>query len=190
MPCERLLLHQDRVEIALGQKDIARFSGGHYKKYEFRFDGVFDEGASQENVFELVATRIVDKFLEGYNGTIFAYGQTASGKTYTMEGSARKYSERGLVSRILSRVYSRLEERKDEDFTVRVSFMEIYQDVGYDLLNPANNNNTYTITLPKVRVHLTSGCGYNCVFVLLASIRHELSKIRNGQVYFVNDFHS
>lgn len=164
VPSERLRLHQDSVKISLGQKDKAKYSGGHYKNYEFSFDGVLDENASQEQVFEVVATHIVDKFLDGYNGTIFAYGQTASGKTYTMEGSARRYSERGLVSRILSQVYSSLEERKDEEFTVHVSFMEIYQDIGYDLLNPGNNNSIFLITLPKVSRTGKQGPSSACEF--------------------------
>lgn len=105
---------------------------------------------------------MVDKFLEGYNGTIFAYGQTASGKTYTIEGSPRSYDERGLAPRIIADVYKRLEERKEkEDVSLNVSFMEIYQDTAYDLLNPINRGLTINTVLPKVK---------RCIILLTCTI--------------------
>lgn len=56
------------------------------KWIKFRFAHVFDMDSSQKNVFEVSAKDIVEGFLEGYNGAIFAYGQTGAGKTYTMQG--------------------------------------------------------------------------------------------------------
>ena len=78
-------------------------------------------------------------------------GQTASGKTYTIEGSARSYAERGIIPRALSHIYSSLEEREEEEVcSVHISFMEIYQDTGYDLLNPGGRGDSLMVTLPKV----------------------------------------
>ena len=56
------------------------------KKNTFRFNHVFDENSTQQDVYDVAAKPILDQVLKGYNGTIFAYGQTASGKTYTMQG--------------------------------------------------------------------------------------------------------
>lgn len=94
---------------------------------------------------------MVDSFLDGYNGTVFAYGQTSSGKTYTIEGSGRSFTERGLIPRVLSEVYAALERRAEEEVSVHVSHMEIYQDTGYDLLNAGTRPGALMVTLPKVR---------------------------------------
>ena len=141
------------VNISTGNKDAEKFASSHYAEHSFRFKEVFDCNASQENIFESVAIEMIDRFLDGFNGTLFAYGQTASGKTYTIEGGARQYNERGLIPRVISYVYSALEARKEankEIFTVNVSFLEIYQDTGFDLLNPGNRNEGMLLTLPKV----------------------------------------
>ena len=72
--------------------------------------------------------------MEGYNGTIFAYGQTGSGKTYTMSG-AETWKQRGIVPRVLTFIYDEFEKRKSMEYTMYISFMEIYNENAYDLLN-------------------------------------------------------
>ncbi|XP_064602782.1 uncharacterized protein LOC135468448 isoform X2 [Liolophura sinensis] len=129
--------------------------------HQFHFDHVFGEHANQEDVFNTVAIEIVDAFVNGYNGTIFAYGQTGTGKTYTVEGGARRYSERGLASRAVSRIYHSLEEREEEVVSVKVSFLEIYQEVGYDLLSPASR--TGWLVTPFPRVSVMEGPGSSCL---------------------------
>jgi hypothetical protein len=68
---------------------------------QFAFDRVFHEQSSQEEVYAVVAKDIVNAAFEGLNGTIFCYGQTASGKTYTCVGPEIKGSSRGLLPRII-----------------------------------------------------------------------------------------
>ncbi|XP_053385145.1 uncharacterized protein LOC128550327 isoform X2 [Mercenaria mercenaria] len=120
--------------------------------HEFNFDHIFMQDASQQDVFDVAALEIVQAFLNGYNGTIFAYGQTGTGKTYTVEGSAKTYHSRGLEPRSLSLIYSELEKRTTEDLSVHISYLEIYQDVGYDLLNPGARTQSYVTPFPKVSV--------------------------------------
>ncbi|XP_078670802.1 uncharacterized protein LOC144910950 [Branchiostoma floridae x Branchiostoma belcheri] len=129
--------------------------------HSFKFDQVFDGQVSQEEVFDCMARDIVEGFLAGYNGTIFAYGQTGSGKTYTVEGGARRYADRGLAPRALSMIYKALEERQQEEISVKVSYLEIYQEVGYDLLNPASKTGVVP-QLSKVSV-VEGGKGYYVV---------------------------
>ena len=76
-----------------------RFSRAPGARHDFKFSRTFAEDANQSDVFETVARKIVDRFVQGYNGTVFAYGQTSTGKTYTVEGSARQFEERGLIPR-------------------------------------------------------------------------------------------
>ena len=157
-PCKR---PTDRINISEGsltavtgtdaREATAKHSSTPKIQHEFTFTHVFNASTHQEDVFETVGKEIAVSFLDGYNGTIFAYGQTGSGKTYTMEGSARRFSERGLIPRVLSFVYGELEKRNEhEEIIVNISYMEIYQDTGYDLLNPGNMSDSMMNKLPKV----------------------------------------
>ncbi|CEL93301.1 unnamed protein product [Vitrella brassicaformis CCMP3155] len=100
----------------------------------FSFHGVFDESANQSSVFERVAYPVLLSCIEGYNGTIFCYGQTASGKTHTMTGDA-SFDNRGLIPRCLEALFDELKNRQQNTlYSVSVSFIEIYNENCYDLL--------------------------------------------------------
>ena len=73
----------------------------------------------------------------GYNGTVFAYGQTGSGKTHTITGG-EQYEDRGIIPRALSYVFAKLAEQPGIEFEVRISYLEIYNEAGYDLLDPSH----------------------------------------------------
>ena len=106
------------------------------EQYEFKFSGIIEENAKQDEVFERVARKTVQHALEGMNGTIFAYGQTGSGKTYTITGGSERYVDRGMIPRAISAIFSDLGKRSGEQFQVHVSYLEIYNNMGYDLLDP------------------------------------------------------
>ncbi|CAL1547858.1 unnamed protein product [Lymnaea stagnalis] len=120
--------------------------------YDIVFTDIFRPEATQEAVFDGVAKDIIQNFLNGYNGTIFAYGQTGTGKTYTVEGNTSRYSTRGLATRALSMIYQQLENRTDEHISVYLSYLEIYQEVAYDLLNPAARSSLPVAPFAKVTV--------------------------------------
>lgn len=89
--------------------------------------------------------------LDGFNGTIFAYGQTGSGKTFTVTGGPEKYEDRGIIPRSLSALFNQFKKRTDYIYSVHVSYLEIYQDVGYDLLDPKLETHAKSLDdLPKV----------------------------------------
>ena len=95
----------------------------------------------QDEVFERVAAKVVLGALDGYNGTVFAYGQTGSGKTFTITGGADKYIDRGIIPRAVSRVYAEIAKRCAEArYVVDISYIEIYNDQGYDLLDPSHDS--------------------------------------------------
>ena len=106
----------------------------------FTFDKIFDENIEQDVLFEKTARAIVGNVLEGYNGTIFAYGQTGTGKTHTMEGLMMPKNLRGVMSRCFEAVYDSIEGHKDAQFLIRASYLEIYKENVRDLLssNPKN----------------------------------------------------
>jgi len=119
------------------------------ERWAFPFSRVLDASTNQETVFEVVARPDIDSVLEGYNGTIFAYGQTGSGKTYTITGGAERYVDRGIIPRAIAYVFQRIGERPDFIFEVRISYLEIYQNSGYDLLDEKHDTKAIE-DLPKV----------------------------------------
>ena len=90
----------------------------------FTFDKVFGMYSRQEEVFDSMVRPIVDECLEGFNCTIFAYGQTGTGKTHTMEGNIHSEEDAGIVPRSVKAILENLEASGSE-FTIRVSFLEL-----------------------------------------------------------------
>ncbi|KAL2780687.1 centromere-associated protein E isoform 2 [Daubentonia madagascariensis] len=97
----------------------------------FNFDRVFHSNETTKNVYEEIAAPIINSAIQGYNGTIFAYGQTASGKTYTMMGSEDYL---GVIPRAIHDIFQKIKKFPDREFLLRVSYMEIYNETITDLL--------------------------------------------------------
>ncbi|KAI9716610.1 MAG: hypothetical protein M1828_007643, partial [Chrysothrix sp. TS-e1954] len=108
----------------------------------FTFDRVFDTQSRQTDVFDFSIRPTVDDILNGYNGTVFAYGQTGAGKSYTMMGADIDDEDlKGLIPRIVEQIFaSIMTSPANIEYTVRVSYMEIYMERIRDLLQPANDN--------------------------------------------------
>mmetsp|Transcript_59860 Transcript_59860/g.147054 ORF Transcript_59860/g.147054 Transcript_59860/m.147054 type:complete len:2082 (-) Transcript_59860:233-6478(-) len=109
----------------------------------FTFDKTFGEETNNRQVYDSVAKGIVTSVVEGLNGTIFAYGQTSSGKTFTMQGSgnleqgtsSNDSSVGGVVHMAAKDIFSQIQQEQDRMFLVRVSFLEIYNEEVRDLLS-------------------------------------------------------
>ncbi|KAG5177507.1 kinesin-like protein, partial [Tribonema minus] len=103
----------------------------------FTFDRVFDEASTQAEVFENVARPIVVEVMKGYNGTVFAYGQTSSGKTHTMEGpDIHDEQMQGIIPRAVAEVFRQVADADDfMEFVVKVSYVEVYMEKIRDLLD-------------------------------------------------------
>eukprot|EP01084_Bolivina_argentea_P259595 438067_1 len=113
------------------------------EKYQFSFHKLFDMNSKQNEIFSTMATPIIDNTLNGYNGTIFAYGQTGSGKTYTMTGGTANYDDRGLIPRTISYIFKKCKENKEYNHKIEISYLEIYNNDGYDLLNEDEGNKNF-----------------------------------------------
>ncbi|KAJ3357929.1 hypothetical protein GGF32_000819 [Allomyces javanicus] len=111
-------------------------------KGSFSFDRVFGSNTPQKTLFDHSVKGIVNEVLKGYNGTVFAYGQTGSGKTYTMMGSnIDDEANKGVIPRISEQIFDSIVEAPSNlEFTVKVSYIEIYMEKIRDLLNPTNDN--------------------------------------------------
>jgi len=93
------------------------------------FDKVCKPNASQEKVYEDAAKSIVKDVLCGYNGTIFAYGQTSSGKTHTMEGVMGDPVKQGIIPRIVQDIFNHIYSMDENlEFHLKCSYFEIYLD--------------------------------------------------------------
>ena len=101
--------------------------------YPFKFDTIFDTESTQEQVFNAIALPSIESAFSGYNSTIFAYGQTGSGKTFTITGGAEKYKDRGIIPRTLEYIFKKY--YKSNSTKISVSYIEVYNESGYDLLD-------------------------------------------------------
>ena len=100
---------------------------------------MLDMDIKQGAVFDAVARESVLAALDGFNATVFAYGQTGSGKTFSITGGAERYVDRGIIPRSISLIFAQFTERSDCKFTAYISYLEIYNDSGYDLLDPQHD---------------------------------------------------
>ncbi len=103
----------------------------------FTFDTVFDEHSTQDEVYDKVAKNIIDGALSGYNGTLFAYGQTGTGKTHTMMGSDVAGEGRGIIPRALDHIFQTVEENSEKYiYELNMSYVQLYCELLQDLLEP------------------------------------------------------
>uniref|UniRef100_A0A8C1JE13 Kinesin-like protein n=1 Tax=Cyprinus carpio TaxID=7962 RepID=A0A8C1JE13_CYPCA len=147
-------------EITRGDKYIPKFkredtvviSGKPYI-----FDRVFPPNTTQEQVYDTCAKQIVKDVLDGYNGTIFAYGQTSSGKTHTMEGQLHNSQLKGIIPRIAQDIFDHIYSMDENlEFHIKVSYFEIYLDKIRDLLDVSKTN--LAVHEDKNRVPFVKGC--------------------------------
>ena len=101
---------------------------------QFEFDNILRD-ASQEEVFTQCGAEACEAVLSGYNATVFAYGQTGAGKTFTMSGdTSSDYKQRGIIPRAVHHVFREMDVRVEKEMTVRCFYREIYNECIFDLL--------------------------------------------------------
>ncbi|KAJ0680613.1 putative plus-end-directed kinesin ATPase transcription factor C2H2 family [Helianthus annuus] len=103
----------------------------------YAFDRVFGSSAVTQEVYEVAARPVVKTAMEGVNGTVFAYGVTSSGKTHTMHGD---HHSPGIIPLAIKDVFSIIQDTPGREFLLRVSYLEIYNEVINDLLDPTGQN--------------------------------------------------
>uniref|UniRef100_A0A8U7MF23 Kinesin-like protein n=1 Tax=Corvus moneduloides TaxID=1196302 RepID=A0A8U7MF23_CORMO len=135
---------QDMIKLGSDNKSINIYirrspRGGavnnSHTDWSFKLDGLL-HNTSQKMVYETVAKDLVAKALQGYNGTIMCYGQTGAGKTYTMTGVTSDYRRRGIIPRAIHQIFKAAAEFLNVMVTVRISYLEIYNEALFDLLAP------------------------------------------------------
>ncbi|CAM4518052.1 unnamed protein product [Leuciscus chuanchicus] len=132
LPKEILHNHESCITSDPEEKRVTLGNGRH-----FHCDYVFEESSTQEDVYTDCVQPLIEAFFNGFNATVFAYGQTGSGKTYTIGEaniSAFRDDEQGIIPRAVAEIFKLLDENDLVDFSVRVSYMEVYKEVFRDLL--------------------------------------------------------
>lgn len=127
----------------------------------FSFDAVFDTDSTQVDIYNETARPIVDKVLQGYNGTIFAYGQTGTGKTYTMSGAKTFPQLRGIIPNTFAHIFGHIAKARDnQKFLVRATYLEIYNEEVRDLLGKDQNTRLEVKERPDIGVFVKDLSGY------------------------------
>lgn len=122
-----------RMDLERGVASIAK--PGTQDSKDFTFDAVYDSTAVQEDFYNKTAGYVVEKVLEGFNGTIFAYGQTGTGKTHTMVGVPQDPNLAGVIPRTFEHIFESINTSPQKKFLVRASYLEIYNEEIRDLLS-------------------------------------------------------
>ncbi|XP_010877912.2 kinesin-like protein kif7 isoform X2 [Esox lucius] len=128
------LLHSHDSCITADPEQL-RVTLGHDR--HFYCDFLFEETGCQEEVYTVCVQPLIEAFFQGFNATVFAYGQTGSGKTYTIGEaniSSFRDEEQGVIPRAVAEVFKLLDENDLSDFSVRVSYLEVYKEDFRDLL--------------------------------------------------------
>ncbi|KAJ3109900.1 hypothetical protein HK100_003228, partial [Physocladia obscura] len=133
----------------------------------FSFDAIYNTSASTLGIYSQCARDLIASCCQGVNATIFAYGQTSSGKTFTMSGDK---SAPGIISLAINDIFTRISSAHDLTFTVKVSYLEIYNEIVNDLLTPANTN-------LKINEHITRGVYVGGLTEVLASSPEAISTL-------------
>ncbi|KAM8856088.1 kinesin heavy chain-like isoform 2-T4 [Spinachia spinachia] len=148
------------AERSRGDKYVPKFNGEEtvvVSGKPYVFDRVLPPNAEQVQVYDTCARQIVKDVLGGYNGTIFAYGQTASGKTHTMEGNLHDPRLMGIIPRISRDIFDHIYSMDENlEFHIKVSYFEIYLDKIRDLLDVSKTN--LSVHEDKNRVPFVKGC--------------------------------
>uniref|UniRef100_A0A8C3B0A1 Kinesin-like protein n=1 Tax=Cyclopterus lumpus TaxID=8103 RepID=A0A8C3B0A1_CYCLU len=107
----------------------------------FTFDAVYDANSKQGDLYDESVRPLIDSVLAGFNGTIFAYGQTGTGKTYTMQGAWMDPQKRGVIPNAFDHIFTHISRsQSDKQYLVRASYLEIYLEEVLDLLDPNHGN--------------------------------------------------
>lgn len=133
----------------------------HEPPKTFTFDTVFDANSKQLDIYNETARPIVDKVLSGFNGTIFAYGQTGTGKTFTMEGVNNVPELKGIIPNSFAHIFGHI-AKADESvkFLVRVSYFEIYNEEIRDLLSKNKDQCLEVKERPDIGVYVKDLSAY------------------------------
>merc|ERR1719278_1412291 len=165
--CVEMFPNKGLVEIknpALGPTDPLK---------TFTFDAVYDCNSKQLDLYAETFAPLVDSVLDGFNGTIFAYGQTGTGKTYTMEGVKDDQNQRGVIPNSFDHIFSHIAKSENQQYLVRASYLEIYLEDVRDLLAKDQTKNLELKERPDTGIYVKDLSSFVCKSI--SEIEHVMS---------------
>ncbi|XP_040204151.1 kinesin-like protein KIF3C isoform X1 [Rana temporaria] len=143
------------MDVKLGQVTIRspRANPGELPK-TFTFDAVYDANSKQTDLYDETVRPLIDSVLQGFNGTIFAYGQTGTGKTYTMQGCWAESDKKGVIPNSFDHIFTHISRSQNQQYLVRASYLEIYQEEIRDLLCKDQNKKLELKENPESGVYI------------------------------------
>lgn len=137
-----------------GRKSLVAYRGREGGDYTY--DNVFTTHDDNSRVYDHIAKRLVRRVMEGYHGTVFAYGMTGTGKTFSMQGTA---SSPGVIPLAITDIFSYIRETPSREFLLRVSYLEIYNEKIHDLLSMSQGNGAGTGAQEEIKLREDSKRG-------------------------------
>lgn len=138
---------EDMKTLVIGKDLLNMHTSNRFPADEFTFDRIFDEYFSQSKFFQKCITPMMSSFFKGVNCTVFGYGQTRAGKSYTFtgEGNTMEHEKRGIVPRVAQEIFRYIKRYSSmtpfaTKYTVKVSYVQIYNECISDLLNFGHHN--------------------------------------------------
>ena len=128
----------NKINITIPRNESKGIINNQKENWTFQFDKIL-HNVAQEEVFEYVKS-VITTSTKGFNGTVFAYGPTGSGKTFTMSGSSSNFNYRGIIPRSITRLFQELGGLIEFESKVSISYLEIYNEIIFDLLSPVPAN--------------------------------------------------
>ena len=149
-PLSNIEINDNEIQVKITKSEQGLIN--HQKElHTFHFDAIFGDESSQVQVFDTFALPTIKHVLMGYHGTLFVYGQTGTGKTFSMTGGNDNFQERGVMPRTLEYIFNEINSSGAYKYAVAASYMEIYNETGYDLLDQ-NRESTKLDELPRVTI--------------------------------------
>ena len=109
-------LDKKTIDVHIPKDSSQGIINNQQEDWKFKFDEIL-HNSSQEAVYDSMARQLVQSVVQGYNGTVLAYGQTGAGKTYTMSGTANNYKYRGVIPRAVSQVFHEIQNKLEQAIT-------------------------------------------------------------------------
>lgn len=126
----------------------------------FTFDGAYGTDSTTETIYNEIAYPLVEGVLEGYNGTVFAYGQTGCGKSFTMQGIKEPATQRGIIPRSFEHIFEAIDSSENMRYLVHASYLEIYNEEIRDLLGQDITKKLQIHEHPDKGIYVSGKDGY------------------------------
>ncbi|CAG2112872.1 unnamed protein product, partial [Medioppia subpectinata] len=156
------------IDQSCGQCSITNPNDTTAAPKTFSYDGAYFTDSFTEQIYNEIAFPLVESVTEGYNGTVFAYGQTGCGKSFTMQGITSPASQRGIIPRAFEHIFEAIATAENTKFLVFASYLEIYNEEIRDLLGKDakkklelkehNDTGVYVTNLSMHTVHNVKSC--------------------------------